>query len=145
MEREVSLRSRRRLHAGAERVSHGQALHAQSRFMPEVCKKLSIVPLGFHALRRKSAAIVYGAQGLQDAQRLLGHYRATTDRCVRSANLHTQQEGILEALERATTSARQRETLRPPCLLARSAGRASAGNGGNKKNPRKLAAHRGFM
>ncbi len=56
-------------------------------------------PFGFHALRHKSAAIVYGAQGLQDAQRLLGHYRAsTTDRYVKSAGLYTNQEGILEAL-----------------------------------------------
>ncbi|MBO4684398.1 MAG: hypothetical protein J5600_03600 [Desulfovibrio sp.] len=41
--------------------------------MPELCKKLGITPFGFHALRHKSAAIANGAEGLQDAQRFLGH------------------------------------------------------------------------
>ena len=51
----------------------GQPFTQRSSFMPELCKKLGITPFGFHALRHKSAAIANGAEGLQDAQRFLGH------------------------------------------------------------------------
>ena len=54
----------------------GQPFTHRSHFMPELCKKLGITPFGLHALRHKSVAIVYGANGLQDAQRLLDRCRA---------------------------------------------------------------------
>jgi hypothetical protein len=67
--------------------------------MLTLCGRAGVKPFGFHALRHKSAAIAFVSQGLNAAQTLMGHYRATTtDRYVASAGLYTKQEGILEAL-----------------------------------------------
>ena len=56
-------------------------------------------PFGFHSLRHKSAVITFAAAGLNSAQVLMRHYRAsTTDRYVRSAGLYTGQEEIMAAL-----------------------------------------------
>lgn len=77
----------------------GKPFTHRSKYMPKVCQKLGIKPFGFHALRHKSAAITFVSQGLNAAQMLMGHYRATTtDRYVASAGLYTNQQGILEAL-----------------------------------------------
>lgn len=77
----------------------GKPFTHRSHYMPNVCKRLGIKPFGFHALRHKSAAITFVSQGLNAAQTLMGHYRATTtDRYVASAGLYTNQDGILEAL-----------------------------------------------
>ncbi len=70
--------------------------------MPELFRKLGIKPFGFQSLRRKSPAIVFGMQGLQEAQRLLGRCRAATaGHCARSAGLYAEQDGMLEALEKS--------------------------------------------
>jgi hypothetical protein len=58
-----------------------------------------VKPFGFHAIRHKSAAIAFVSKGLNAAQVLMGHYRATTtDIYVRSAGLYAPQGMILEAL-----------------------------------------------
>jgi integrase len=77
----------------------GKPFTHRSHYMPKVCKRLGIKPFGFHALRHKSAAITFISQGLNAAQTLMGHYRATTtDRYVASAGLYMSQGGILDAL-----------------------------------------------
>ena len=56
-------------------------------------------PFGFHSIRHKSAAITFMSSGLNAAQVLMGHYRATaTDRYTKSAGLYTDQSEILSAL-----------------------------------------------
>jgi integrase len=68
-------------------------------FMSELCALAGVKPFGFHALRHKSAAITFIGGGLNAAQVLMGHSRATTtDIYVRSAGLYTDQGKILEAL-----------------------------------------------
>jgi integrase len=80
-------------------ADRGKPFTHRSKYMPKMCQKLGIKPFGFHALRHKSAAITFVSQGLNAAQMLMGHYRATTtDRYVASAGLYTNQQGILEAL-----------------------------------------------
>jgi hypothetical protein len=67
--------------------------------MPTLCKRAGVKRFGFHALRHKSAAITFVSGGLNAAQTLMGHYRATTtDTYVRSAGLYTDHRAILDAL-----------------------------------------------
>ena len=67
--------------------------------MEDLCKKAGVKPFGFHAIRHKSAAITFEGSGLNSAQVLMGHYRATTtDTYVKSAGLYTDQSDILAAL-----------------------------------------------
>jgi len=68
-------------------------------FMDTFCTKAGVKPFGFHAMRHKAAAITFMSQGLNAAQILMGHARATTtDIYVRSAGLYAPQKMILEAL-----------------------------------------------
>ena len=68
--------------------------------MERLCRKAHVKPpFGFHAIRHKSAAITFVSSGLNAAQVLMGHYRATTtDRYTKSAGLYTDQSEILSAL-----------------------------------------------
>jgi integrase len=77
----------------------GQPFLQRSKFMERLCKRAGVKPFGFHALRHKSAAITFVSSGLNAAQVLMGHYRATTtDRYVRSAGLYTDHSAIMAAL-----------------------------------------------
>jgi len=77
----------------------GQPYRARLHFMDTLCRKAGVKPFGFHAIRHKSAAIAFVSKGLNAAQILMGHARATTtDIYVRSAGLYAPQGMILEAL-----------------------------------------------
>jgi len=79
--------------------SLGQPFKQKRHFMGDLCKKAGVKPFGFHAIRHKSAAITFEESGLNSAQVLMGHYRATTtDAYVKSAGLYTDQSDILAAL-----------------------------------------------
>ena len=79
--------------------SLGQPFSQRRHFMKDLCEKAEVKPFGFHAIRHKSAAITFEASGLNSAQVLMGHYRATTtDTYVKSAGLYTDQSAILSAL-----------------------------------------------
>lgn len=77
----------------------GKPYVARSRFLRTLCTKVGVKPFGFHAIRHKSAAITFSESGLNFAQVLLGHTRATTtDQYVKSAGLYSDQNPILAAL-----------------------------------------------
>lgn len=77
----------------------GEPFRSKGQMMKRLCDRAGVKPFGFHALRHKSAAITFAAAGLNSAQVLMRHYRAsTTDRYVRSAGLYTGQEAIMTAL-----------------------------------------------
>ena len=77
----------------------GQQFTQSIHFMERLCRKAHVKPFGFHAIRHKSAAITFVSSGLNAAQVLMGHYRATTtDRYTKSAGLYTDQSEILSAL-----------------------------------------------
>lgn len=77
----------------------GQPYRARLHFMDTLCRRAGVKPFGFHAIRHKSAAITFVSGGLNAAQVLMGHYRATTtDIYVRSAGLYADQGAILDAL-----------------------------------------------
>ena len=77
----------------------GEPFTQRLHFMRRLCKKAGVKPFGFHAIRHKSAAITFVASGLNAAQILMGHYRATTtDRYTKSAGLYSDQGEILAAL-----------------------------------------------
>ena len=77
----------------------GEPFTHRSKYMPRVCTKLGIKPFGFHAMRHKSAAIAFKAQGLHGMKLLTGH---STDiaalRYARSLGLYLEQGLVLEAL-----------------------------------------------
>ena len=80
-------------------VHRGQPFTQRNKLMPLLCKRAGVRPFGFHALRHKAASIAFEAGGLNAAQILMGHSRATTtDRYVRSAGLYSRQDVITEAL-----------------------------------------------
>lgn len=80
-------------------TSMGEPFRQRRHFMKDLCDKAKVRPFGFHAIRHKSAAITFEASGLNSAQVLMGHYRATTtDLYVKSAGLYSDQSAILEAL-----------------------------------------------
>lgn len=77
----------------------GQPFKFRRHLMKNLCGRAGVKHFGFHAIRHKSAAITFVAQGLNSAQILLGHSRATTtDTYVQSAGLYTDQGAILTAL-----------------------------------------------
>ena len=85
------------------RVDHhaglGQPFTARAQLMPKLCERAGVKPFGFHALRHKAAAVTFTTGGLNAAQALLGHSRATTtDGYVRSAGLYADMNIIPEIL-----------------------------------------------
>jgi integrase len=81
------------------RTHYGEPFTHRHHFMPKLCKRAGVKPFGFHALRHKSAAIAFSAQGLNAAQMLMGHYRATTtDRYIRSSGQYIDHMSAVEAL-----------------------------------------------
>lgn len=77
----------------------GQPFKQRNKLMPLLCARAGVRPFGFHALRHKAASIAFEAGGLNAAQMLMGHARATTtDRYVRSAGLYSRQDVITDAL-----------------------------------------------
>ena len=61
----------------------GEPFRQRNKFMARLCERAGVKPFGFHALRHKSAAIIFVAQGLDAAQILMGHSQATTTNIVR--------------------------------------------------------------
>lgn len=85
------------------RVDHhaglGQPFTARAQLMPKLCERAGVKPFGFHALRHKAAAVIFTNGGLNAAQELMGHNRATTtDGYVRSAGLYSNKQIIPEIL-----------------------------------------------
>ena len=77
----------------------GQPFKQRNKLMPLLCARAGVRPFGFHALRHKAASIAFEAGGLNAAQMLMGHSRATTtDRYVRSVGLYSRQDVITDAL-----------------------------------------------
>jgi integrase len=77
----------------------GEPFTHRSHFMPKLCRCAGVKPFGFHALRHKSAAIAFSAQGLGAAQMLMGHYRAsTTDGYIRSFGQYADRVSAVDAL-----------------------------------------------
>lgn len=71
----------------------------RNHFMPTLCERAGVKPFGFHAMRHKSAEVVFVSKGLNDTQILMGHSRATTtDLYVRSAGLYADKSMIPTAL-----------------------------------------------
>ncbi len=67
---------------------------------------------GFHALRHKAASIVFVGAGLNAAQQLMGHSKATTtDIYVRSAGLYNDQDIIVDALGESSIGKAANELL----------------------------------
>lgn len=77
-------------------VKAGDPFKHRKHFMGKLCRRAGVKPFGFHALRHKGAAIVFTAEGLNEAQLLMGHHKATTtDRYVKSAGLYAGgQKGV---------------------------------------------------
>ena len=76
----------------------GQPFTQRIHFMERLCRKAHVKPFGFHSIRHKSAAITFMSSGLNAAQVLMGHYRATaTGRHRRSAGPYTGQNALLAA------------------------------------------------
>lgn len=77
----------------------GQPFKQRNKLMPLLCARAGVRPFGFHALWHKAASIAFEAGGLNAAQILMGHSRATTtDRYVRSAGLYSRQDVLTAAL-----------------------------------------------
>lgn len=77
----------------------GEPFTQRLHFMRRLCNKAGVKPFGFHAIRHKSAGITFVGSGLNAAQILMGHYRATTtDRYTKNAGLYADQGEILTAL-----------------------------------------------
>ena len=77
----------------------GLPYQQRRHFMARLCDRAKVKHFGFHAIRHKSAAITFVSGGLNAAQVLMGHYRATTtDIYTKSAGLYTDQSAIMTAL-----------------------------------------------
>ena len=77
----------------------GQPFTRRIHFMERLCRKAHAKPFSFQAIRHKSVAITFVSSGLNAAQVLMGHYRATmTDHYAKSAGRYTDQSEILSAL-----------------------------------------------
>ncbi len=77
----------------------GNPYTQRRNFMKNLCDKAEVKHFGFHAIRHKSASITFVQSGLNAAQILMGHYRATTtDRYTKSAGLYADQSDIISAL-----------------------------------------------
>ncbi len=71
----------------------------RTNFMKRLCDRAEVKCFGFHAIRHKAAAIAFTELGLNAAQTLMGHSRAsTTDIYTKSAGLYADQGTILTAL-----------------------------------------------
>lgn len=80
-------------------TSMGLPFRQRNHLMPKLCERAGVRPFGFHAMRHKSAAITFVGGGLNAAQILMGHSRATTtDIYVRSAGLYADRGMIPSAL-----------------------------------------------
>ncbi len=91
----------------------GQPFKQRLHLMNRLCARAGVKPFGFHALRHKAAAITFIAGGLNAAQILMGHSRATTtDIYVRSAGLYSNQESILSALGESSIGQAAEELLK---------------------------------
>lgn len=77
----------------------GEPFTCRQKFLAVLCARAGVRPFGFHALRHKAASIAFTSAGLDAAQRLMGHSRATTtDIYVRSAGLYADQRVLVDAL-----------------------------------------------
>ncbi|MFG6375230.1 MAG: site-specific integrase [Desulfovibrio sp.] len=77
----------------------GQPFTARAMLLPVLCKRAGVKQFGFHALRHKAASIAFVSGGLNAAQQLMGHSKATTtDIYIRSAGLYSDQDIIVDAL-----------------------------------------------
>lgn len=77
----------------------GNPFTSRQKLMPVLCARAGVRPFGFHALRHKAASIAFTVGGLNAAQQLMGHSRATTtDIYVRSAGLYSDNQIIVDAL-----------------------------------------------
>lgn len=77
----------------------GEPFSTRQKLMPILCARAGVRPFGFHALRHKAAAIAFTVAGLNAAQQLMGHSRATTtDIYVRSAGLYSDNSVLVNAL-----------------------------------------------
>ena len=56
----------------------GEPFQQRRHDMRDLRERAGVKPFGFHAIRHKSAAIAFMELGLNAAQILMGHYRATT-------------------------------------------------------------------
>ena len=91
----------------------GQPFKQRLHLMNRLCARAGVKPFGFHALRHKAAAITFMAGGLNAAQILMGHSRATTtDIYVRSAGLYSNQESIISALGESSIGRAAEELLK---------------------------------
>ena len=103
----------------------GQPYRQRNHLMPRLCERAGVKPFGFHALRHKSAAITFVSGGLNAAQILMGHSRATTtDIYIRSAGLYTPPSSIQDALGASKIAAAADELLKelmPPEIAAQEA------------------------
>lgn len=77
----------------------GEPFTERNKLMPRLCERAGVKPFGFHAIRHKAAPIAFMAGGLNAAQQLMGHARATTtDIYVRSAGLYADKQILVDAL-----------------------------------------------
>ena len=77
----------------------GKPYTQRLKFLSVLCARAGVKPFGFHAIRHKAASIAFMEGGLNAAQQLMGHSRATTtDIYIRSAGLYSGQEMIVDAL-----------------------------------------------
>ena len=77
----------------------GEPFTERNKLMPRLCERAGVKPFGFHAIRHKAASIAFMAGGLNAAQQLMGHARATTtDIYVRSAGLYADKQILVDAL-----------------------------------------------
>lgn len=77
----------------------GKPYTQRLKFLSVLCARAGVRPFGFHAIRHKAASIAFMEGGLNAAQQLMGHSRATTtDIYIRSAGLYSGQEMIVDAL-----------------------------------------------
>ncbi len=77
----------------------GEPFTTRQQLMPVLCARAGVRPFGFHALRHKAASIAFTVAGLNAAQQLMGHSRATTtDIYVRSAGLYSDNSVLVNAL-----------------------------------------------
>lgn len=91
----------------------GLPFRQRNHLMPRLCERAGVKPFGFHALRHKSAAISFIGGGLNAAQILMGHSRATTtDIYIRSAGLYTPPSVIQDVLGASRIAAAADELLK---------------------------------
>ena len=94
-------------------VKVGDPFKCRKHLMARLCKQAGVKPFGLHALRHKGAAIVFTAEGLNEAQLFLGHAKATTtDRYVKSAGLYTGSDTIVNVIMNSSVGQAAAEQVR---------------------------------